>query len=96
MAASMAASRSGGSGSRPIPHSPGEPSAPVPGSSTSAPRPRSVARLACVAACSYIASFIAGASTSGRRQASAAAHSRLSAWPAASLASVLAEAGAMT
>ena len=57
---------SGGSGSRPIPHSPGEPSAPVPGSSTVAPRARSVARLACVAGCSYIASFIAGATSSGR------------------------------
>ena len=68
----------------------------MPGSSTIAPRSRSVARLACVAACSYIASFIAGASTSGRRQASAAAQSRLSAWPAASLASVLADAGATT
>ena len=30
-AASTAASSSGGSGSRPIPHSPGDPSAPVPG-----------------------------------------------------------------
>ena len=34
----------------------------MPGSSTVAPRARSVARLACVAGCSYIASFIAGAS----------------------------------
>ena len=91
---STAASSSGGSGSRPIPHSPGEPSAPVPGSSTVAPRARSVSRLARVAACSYIASFIAGATSSGRRQASAAAHSRLSACPAASLAIVLADAGA--
>ena len=49
-----------------------------------------------MAGCSYIASFIAGATTSGRRQASAAAVSRLSAVPAASLAIVFAEAGAMT
>ena len=40
--------------------------------------------------------FIAGASTSGAVQASAALVSRLSAWPPASLASVLAEAGATT
>ncbi len=92
----MAASSSGGSGRRPTPHSPGEPSAPVPGSSTSTPRARSVSRFARVAACSYIASFMAGATISGRRHASAAAVSRLSAWPAASLAIVLAEAGAIT
>ena len=40
--------------------------------------------------------FIAGASTSGAVQARAALLSRLSAWPPASLASVLAEAGAIT
>ena len=49
-----------------------------------------------MAGCSYIASFIAGATSSGRRQASAAAVRRLSAWPPASLAIVLAEAGAIT
>ena len=48
-----------------------------------------------MAACSYIAAFMAGATISGRRQASAAAVSRLSAWPWASLAIVLAEAGAI-
>ena len=48
-----------------------------------------------MAGCSYIAPFMAGATISGRRQASAAAVSRLSAWPAASLAIVLAEAGAI-
>ncbi len=47
-----------------------------------------------MAGCSYIAAFIAGASTSGRRHASAAEVSRLSARPCASLASVLALAGA--
>ena len=92
-AASIAASSAGGSGSRPIPHSPGEPSAPVPGSSTVAPRSRSTARLACVAGCSYIAWFIAGATSSGPRKASAIAVSRLSAAPAASLAIVFADAG---
>ena len=87
---STAASSSGGSGSRPIPNSPGEPSDPVPGSSTVTPRARSVARFACVAGCSYIALFMAGATISGRRHASAAAVSRLSACPCASLASVCA------
>ena len=48
-----------------------------------------------MAACSYIAPFMAGATISGRRQASAAAVSRLSACPVASLAIVLAEAGAI-
>ena len=58
------------------------------------PRARAgVARLAWVAGCSYIALFMAGATISGRRHASAAAVSRLSAWPWASLASVLADAG---
>ena len=92
----MAASSSAGSGRRPTPHSPGEPSGPVPGSSTSTPRARSVSRFARVAGCSYIASFMAGATSSGLRHASAAAVSRLSAWPPASLAIVLAEAGAIT
>ena len=87
-ARSTAASSSGGSGSRPIPNSPGEPSDPVPGSSTVTPRARRVATLAWVAACSYIALFMAGATRSGRRHASAAAVSRLSALPCASLAMV--------
>ena len=47
-----------------------------------------------VAGCSYMRSFIAGASTSGAVEASAALVSRLSASPSASLAIVLAEAGA--
>ena len=46
-----------------------------------------------MAGCSYIAPFMAGATISGRRQASAAAVSRLSAWPPASLAIVFADAG---
>ena len=49
-----------------------------------------------MAGCSYIAPFMAGATISGRRQASAAAVSRLSAWPPASLAIVFADAGAIT
>ena len=52
--ASTAASSSGGSGRRPAPHSPREPSAPVPGSSTSTPRARRVSTLAWVAGCSHM------------------------------------------
>jgi hypothetical protein len=48
-----------------------------------------------VAGWSYIAWFIAGATIGGRGEASAAAVRRLSAWPCASFAIVLAEAGAM-
>ena len=56
---------------------------------------RSVRRLACVAGCSYMRLFIAGAIRSGQPAASAQLLSRLSARPAASLAIVLAEAGAI-
>ena len=49
-----------------------------------------------MAGCSHMRLFIAGATTSGAVRASAALVSRLSASPAASLASVLAEAGATT
>jgi len=94
--ASTAASRSGGSGSRPAPHSPREPSAPVPGSSTSTPRARRSSTLAWVAGCSHMWLFMAGATSSGHRAARAAVVTRLSARPVASLASVFAEAGAIT
>ena len=93
--ASTAPSRSAGSRSRPTPHSPLEPSAPTSGSSTVTPRARRVARLARVAGCSYMALFIAGATSTGQVAASAALVNRLSASPAASLAIVLADAGAM-
>ena len=53
----------------------------------------SVARFARVAACSSIASFIAGATTSGMRAASAAFVSRSSAMPSASFAIMFAVAG---
>ncbi len=84
-----------GSASRPTPHSPREASRPLSGATIVAPRVRSSSRFACVAACSYMWLFIAGASTSGALQASAALVSRLSASPPASFAIVLAEAGAM-
>ena len=51
--------------------------------------------MARVAGCSYMALFIAGATSTGQVAASAALVSRLSASPAASLAIVLADAGAM-
>ena len=44
----------------------------------------------------YMRSFMAGATSTGQSAASAAVHSRLSACPWASLASVLALAGAIT
>ncbi len=70
-ACSQAASRRAGSARRPTPSSPLEASRPTPGSTTVAPRSRSVLRLACVAGCSYMRLFIAGAITSGQRAASA-------------------------
>ena len=60
----------------------------MPGSSTVTPRERSVSTFACVAGWSYIALFMAGATIIGRRHASAAAVSRLSALPVATLAMV--------
>ncbi len=96
IAASHAASSSGGSARRPTPCSPLEASLPTPGSTISTPRSRSVCTLARVAGCSYMSLFIAGATTSGQRALRAHAVSRLSAIPAASLAIVFALAGAMT
>ena len=68
----------------------------MPGGTIVAPRRRSVSTLPRVAGCSHMWLFIAGAITSGAVQASAALVSRLSAWPPASLAIVLADAGAIT
>ena len=59
------------------------------------PRSRSVCRFARVAGCSYMRLFIAGARSTGQVAASAQLLSRLSASPAASLAIVFAEAGAI-
>ena len=50
------------------PASPLDASRPLPGSSTTAPRPRSVATFACVAGCSHMWLFIAGATSSGQRR----------------------------
>jgi hypothetical protein len=93
-AASTRASSSSGSGRRPRPCSPREARRPSPGSITSTPRSRSVARLAWVAASAYIRSFIAGARSRGASQARKEVASIESAKPPASLAIVLAEAGA--
>ena len=83
-----------GSGSRPRPCSPREASRPSSGSITSTPRSRRVARLAWVAASAYMRSFIAGAISRGAVQARKDVVSIESAKPPASLATVLAEAGA--
>src|SRR5439155_1683515 len=77
------------------PCSPLEARRPSSGPITSTPRSRSVVRLAWVAACSYMWLFIAGATSTGQPAASAHAPSMSSAIPAASLAIVLAEAGAI-
>jgi hypothetical protein len=94
-AASIRSSRRAGSGSRPRPCSPREASGPSSGSITSAPRPRRVSRLACVAAFAYMRSFIAGATSRGAPQARKQVVTIESAAPVASLAIVFAEAGAI-
>ena len=72
-----------GSASRPTPHSPLRGERPVCRARRSRRRGRAAAsRFAWVAGCSYMWLFIAGASTSGAVQASAALVSRLSASPA--------------
>ena len=92
--ASISASSRSGLGRRPVPCSPREASAPVSGSITRTPRSRSVARLAWVAASAYMRSFIAGATARGAAQARNAVVGIESQIPAASFASVFAEAGA--
>ncbi len=93
-AASTRASSCPGSGRRPRPYSPREASLPSSGSITSIPRPRRVSRLAWVAASAYMRPFIAGATSRGAVQARKEVVSIESAAPLASLATVLAEAGA--
>jgi hypothetical protein len=86
---------SSGSGSRPAPVS--DPvSRPHAGSSTTAPRRRSVATLSTVAGCSHISVCIAGANSTGQRAVSSVAVSRSSARPWAARASTSAVAGATT
>ncbi len=95
-AASIAARTTAGSARRPIPHSPWEPSRPSVGATRRTPRSWSVATLACVAGCSHMWTFIAGATSTGQVAASAAEVRRLSASPWASFARVFALAGATT
>ena len=93
--ASQTAISCAGSGSRPIPYSPCDPSSPSAGGMTVTPRLERSWRFAWVAGCRYMRLFIAGATATGHAAASAAVVSRLSAWPLASLAIVFALAGAI-
>ncbi len=93
--ASQAASSSAGSASRPIPCSPWEASSPSPGGITTTPAGAQRLDVGLGGRVAHIWSFIAGATSTGHGAASAAALSRLSAWPWASLASVFALAGAI-
>ena len=68
---------------------------PHPGSMTVTPRSRSVSRFSCVAGSLYIRSFIAGATNRGAVEARNAVVTIESQIPAASLAIVFAEAGAI-
>ena len=69
---------------------------PSSGPTTAMPRARSVARLAAVAACSHIRTFIAGATSTGVSVASSSVVARSDARPAAMRASRSAEAGHTT
>ena len=71
-------------------------SRPSAGSTTTTPRPRSVATLAAVAGCSHISVCMAGASTTGHRAVSRVLVSRSSASPWAAFAIRSAVAGATT
>ena len=92
---STRAAISSGSAIRPTPHSPSAVS-PSSGPTSSTPRERSVSTFARVAACAHMRGFIAGATSTGPRWASAASVSTLSASPCASFASVFAVHGATT
>ena len=85
---------SSGAGRRPMPLSP-EPSAPDSGSMTWTPRSRSVATFAWVAGASHIFECIAGATTTGAREASTVNDTMSSAKPPARRARVFAVAGTM-
>ena len=80
---------------RPRPTSPSA-SSPASGPISSTPRARRVAAFACVASCSHMRVFIAGATSTGPRCASAASVRTSSASPCASFASVCAVSGAIT
>ena len=86
---------SSGSARRPTPHSPSAIS-PSSGPTSSTPRARSASTFARVAGCAHMRGFMAGATSTGPRCASAASVSTLSAMPCASFASVFAVQGATT
>ena len=86
---------SSGSAIRPTPSSPSAVS-PSSGPISSTPRSRRVAAFAWVAGCDHMRGFIAGATSTGPRWASAASVSTSSASPYASLAIVFAVSGAIT
>ena len=94
-ASATAAAISSGSDIRPTPHSPSAIS-PSSGPMSSTPRSRRSAAFACVAGCDHMRGFIAGATRTGPRWASAASVRTLSARPWASFASVFAVNGAIT
>ena len=83
------------SGSRPRPLSP-EASAPVSGSITETPRPRSVATLAATAGCCHMPPSMAGTIRTGQRAARSSVDRKSSAMPCAAFASTFAVAGATT
>ena len=86
---------SSGSVIRPAPTSPSA-SSPSSGPISSTPRARRRSAFSCVAGCSHMRTFIAGAASTGPRKASTACVRTLSASPFASFASVFAVSGAST
>src|SRR5437660_250870 len=92
-ARASASSSAAAAGSRPAPTWPLA-RWPDSGSTTMRPWPRSAATLAATAGWAHMASFIAGATTTGQRAASTVAATRSSAWPLASRATRSAVAGA--
>ena len=80
---------------RPEPKSP-QANSPAPGSATNTPRSRSRLTLCCVAGCSHMLVFMAGAMTTVLPKARIMEVSRLSATPLAIFARVFAVAGAIT
>ena len=90
-----ASTMSSTSGNRPLPLRP-EARAPVSGSSTVTPRPRSVATLAATAGCSHMPPSIAGTMSTGARAASRSVVRKSSAIPWAAFARRFAVAGATT
>ena len=94
-AVTTASTISAGSARRPAPSQP-HASEPDAGPTMRTPRSASVRTFACVATCSHMLTFIAGATTSGARVASSTVVRRSSAIPCAIFAITFAVAGAIT